>query len=185
MLLHNDLDIPFAKEGTEPASLTQMNDLLRRHPDTTIYWAHVGMGSVVNPVRAGAGAAERSLTQLQIVEEILSDPSLDHVYFDISWDEVAKYIVETPESLASAVAIIQRHANRFLFGTDVVAPPGQKEYLGVYEMYQPLWEKLAPDVRGKVLKGNYERLFDGARERVRAWERANPGSIDTAAAETR
>ena len=61
----------------------------------------------------------------------------------------------------------------------------QKEYLGVYEMYQPLWENLAPDVRGKVLKGNYERLFDGARERVRAWERANPGSIDTAAAETR
>ena len=52
-------------------------------------------------------------------------------------------------------------------------------------MYQPLWENLAPDVRGKVLKGNYERLFDGARERVRAWDRANPGSIDTAAAETR
>ena len=182
VLLHNDLDIPFAKEGTEPVYLTQMKDLLRRHPGTTIIWAHVGLGRVVHPVRAGAGAAERSLTQLEIVDEILSDPSLDHVYFDISWDEVAKYIVETPESLASTVAIIQRHPDRFLFGTDVVAPPGQKEYLGVYEMYQPLWDDLAPDVRGKVLKGNYERLFDGARERVRAWERANPGNTNTAAA---
>ena len=185
VLLHNDLDIPFAKEGTEPVYLTQMKDLLRRHPGTTIIWAHVGLGRVVHPVRAGAGAAERSLTQLEIVDEILSDPSLDHVYFDISWDEVAKYIVESPESLANAVAIIQRHPDRFLFGTDVVAPPGQKEYLGVYEMYQPLWDDLAPDVRGKVLKGNYERLFDGARERVRAWERANPGTTNTAAAAKR
>jgi hypothetical protein len=27
---------------------------------------------------------------------ILSDPALRHVYFDISWDEVAKYILSSP-----------------------------------------------------------------------------------------
>jgi hypothetical protein len=43
----------------------------------------------------------------------------------------------------------------------------------VYEMYAPLWAALAPDAREKVLKGNYERLFDAARVRVRAWEKAN------------
>ena len=32
---------------------------------------------------------------------------------------------------------------------------------------------LTPEARQKVLKGNYERLFDAARIRVRAWEAAN------------
>jgi hypothetical protein len=31
-----------------------------------------------------------------------------------------------------------------------------------------------PSIRWKVRKGNYERLFDAARRRVRAWEQANP-----------
>jgi hypothetical protein len=40
-------------------------------------------------------------------------------------------------------------------------------------MYRPLWAKLSPEAREKVLKGNYERLFDRARIQVRAWERAH------------
>jgi hypothetical protein len=40
-------------------------------------------------------------------------------------------------------------------------------------MYAPLWARLTPDTREKVLKGNYVRLFDEGRRRVRAWERAN------------
>jgi len=39
-------------------------------------------------------------------------------------------------------------------------------------MYRPLWVLLTPDARAKVTRGNYERLFDAARRRVRAWERA-------------
>ena len=40
-------------------------------------------------------------------------------------------------------------------------------------MYRPLWAKLTPEAREKVLKGNYQRLFDAARLKVRAWENAN------------
>ncbi len=39
-------------------------------------------------------------------------------------------------------------------------------------MYAPLWRQLTPEASAKVRKGNYERLFDEARRRVRAWERA-------------
>jgi hypothetical protein len=35
---------------------------------------------------------------------------------------------------------------------------------------------LTPDASQKIRKGNYERLFDAARVRVRAWERANVSS---------
>ena len=32
---------------------------------------------------------------------MLDDPALAHVNFDISWDEVAKYVVATPEAIAA------------------------------------------------------------------------------------
>jgi hypothetical protein len=36
-----------------------------------------------------------------------------------------------------------------------------------------LWDKLTPEAREKILKKNYEKLFDKARTDVRAWEKAN------------
>ena len=38
----------------------------------------------------------------------------------------------------------------------------------VYDMYAPLWQALTPEASYKVRKGNYERIFDAARKRVRA-----------------
>jgi predicted TIM-barrel fold metal-dependent hydrolase len=175
VLIHNDIDVPFAKEGAEPVYLTQMKDLLRRHPKTTVIWAHTGLGRVVHPVRsqAAVGAAERSLTHRAIVQGILEDPTLAHVHFDISWDEVAKYLVSTPEAAKSSAEVINRFPDRFLFGTDEVAPADQEKYVNVYVRYEPLWEKLTTEASEKVRKKNYERLFDTARTRVRAWEKAN------------
>jgi hypothetical protein len=161
VLIHNDMDVPFAKEGAEPAYLLQMKDLLRRHPKTTIIWAHMGMGRVVRPVAQHAAA----------IEAMLKDPQFDHVYFDISWNEVAKYLVATPESVNISADLIRRYPDRFLFGTDEVAPANQEQYLRVYYQYDPLWNALDADTRQKVRKENYERLFDRARQQVRTWER--------------
>ena len=175
VLLHNDLDVPFASEGTEPMYLSQMKDLLVRHPDTTVIWAHIGMGRVVQPVRsaAGAGAAERSPRHIDLVAGAIADPRFKHLYFDISWSEVAKYIVASPESIAETAELINANPDRFLFGTDEVAPKDQESYLRVYRMYDPLWAALTPEVRRAVTKGNFDRLFDAAAKRVRAWEAAN------------
>ena len=163
VLIHNDMDVPFAKEGSEPAYLAQMKALLKRHPQTTIIWAHTGMGRVVRPVQGHAA----------VLEAILKDPQFSHVYFDISWDEVAKYLVATPESVRIAADLINHYPDRFLFGTDEVAPASQEKYLRVYEQYRPLWSVLNKDASDKVRKGNYERLFDAARQKVRAWEQAH------------
>src|SRR4029077_3779475 len=67
-IIHNDIDMPFAKQDAEPVYLTQMKALLKRHPKTTIIWAHLGLGRVVHPVQVSAEAAERSPNQLGIVE---------------------------------------------------------------------------------------------------------------------
>ena len=60
VILHNDIDMPFAKTDTEPVYLAQMKALLKRHPKTTIIWAHVGLGRIVHPVQVSAEAAERT-----------------------------------------------------------------------------------------------------------------------------
>jgi len=174
-ILHNDIDMPFAKPDTEPVYLTQTKDLLRRHSKATIIWAHLGLGRVVHPTRstASAGSTQRSPSYTQIFEEMLTDPSLSHIYFDISWDEVAKYVVATPESLQRTADFLNRFPERFLFGTDNVAPKNQEAHFKVFEMYAPLWAKLTPEANEKIRKTNYVRLFDNARQKVRAWEKKN------------
>jgi len=171
VILHSDIDIPFAKQGAEPVYLTQMKTLLRKHPKARIIWAHVGLGRVVHPVQSAAAAAERSPGHLGLVEEMLVDPSLSHVHFDISWDEVAKYVVASPEATARTAAILNKYPTRFLFGTDTVAPSEPAPYFAVFEMYAPLWKALTPEASRQVRLGNYERLFDEGRRRVREWER--------------
>jgi len=163
VLIHNDMDVPFAKESSQPAYLDEMKALFRRHRNTTIIWAHTGMGRIVRPVKNHAAN----------IAAIISDQEFNHVYFDISWNEVAKYIVATPESTRIAADLINRYPDRFLFGTDDVAPLNQETYLRVYYQYGPLWKLLDNDASEKVRKGNYERIFYAARTKVRAWERAH------------
>jgi hypothetical protein len=163
VLLHNDIDMPYPKPGQEPYELEQLRALFRRHPKTQIIWAHSGVGRVVRPVPH----------QLELIEKALADPANAHVSIDISWDETAKYIVATPETIAASAALINRYPDRFLFGTAEVAPKEQAKYLKVYDMYAPLFARLTPEASEKLRKGNYERLFDQARLRVRAWEKAN------------
>jgi hypothetical protein len=49
----------------------------------------------------------------------------------------------------------------------------------VYEMWAPVWRLLTPEASAKVRKGNYERIFDEARRKVRAWEKANVHELQT------
>jgi predicted TIM-barrel fold metal-dependent hydrolase len=163
VLVHNDMDVPFASDTARPAYLDDMQALIKRHPNTTIIWAHTGMGRVVRPVKNHAA----------VLEAMLADPAFSNLYFDISWDEVAKYLIATPASVQVAAALINRYPDRFLFGTDAVAPADSRAYLKTFNLYAPLWAALTPDASAKVRIGNYARLFDAARARVRAWEAAN------------
>jgi predicted TIM-barrel fold metal-dependent hydrolase len=162
-LIHNDVQTPFPKQKGESLYYGQIFELFKRHPQTTIVWAHIGLGRVVQPLENFSA----------FVERILKDPKMRHVHFDISWDELAKYLNATADSAKRAADLINRYPDRFLFGTDVVAPRNERDYLKTFELYGPLWKMLSPEVSEKVRKGNYERLFDGARKKVRAWEAAN------------
>jgi predicted TIM-barrel fold metal-dependent hydrolase len=173
VILHNDIDMPFAKTDSPPVYLTQMKALLARHPRAAIIWAHTGLGRVVHPVQTSAGPAQRSAGHVGLVETLLADPAFRHVSFDISWDEVAKYAVASPESVERVAALLNRYPDRFLFGSDTVAPASAAAYYAVFDIWAPIWARLTPEASLSVRKTNYERLFDEGRRRVRAWEAAN------------
>ena len=162
VLIHNDIDNPFPKPG-KPNYLDGMLDLVKRHPKTTIIWAHIGVGRIIAPLQ----------DMVTLMDQILSNPAYNNLYFDISWDQVAKYIVASATSVSNSAAIINKYPDRILFGTDNVAPTSQEKHLEIYHIYDPLWQLLTPDAREKILKKNYETLFDKARKDVRAWEAVN------------
>jgi hypothetical protein len=70
--------------------------------------------------------------------------------FDLSWDELAKYIVATDDSLAVAAGLINKHPDRFLCGSGVVALRKPQQHFGVYGMYAPPRARLTPDAREDV-----------------------------------
>jgi hypothetical protein len=170
VLLHNDIDMPFPKAGQEPYLVEQMKELLVKHPGATVIWAHLGLGRIVRPLQG----------QVAIFERALANPQLKHLYLDISWDETAKYVTSSPEAVQKVADLINRYPDRFLFGSDVVAPTSIDSPMAVYTAYEPLWQKLTPAAKQAVLFGNYEKLFDAARVKVRAWEKANLGKARTA-----
>ena len=163
VIFHNDITMPFTKTEKERFYFQQAKDALARHPNTVIIWAHTGLGRVIQPQGQ----------HLKFLEEILSDPKTRNVYFDISWDEVAKYIVKNDQTVAATAALINRYPDRFLMGTDWVAPTDPAKYFSIYDTYRPLWARLTPEASADVRLCNYQRLFDQARVKVRAWERAN------------
>jgi predicted TIM-barrel fold metal-dependent hydrolase len=137
--------------------------LFARHPRASIIWAHTGLGRIIQPVENHVG----------MLESILSDPAYRHVNFDISWDEVAKYAVATPDAIKRTAALFNKFPDRFLFGTDTVAPAEPKPYYAVYDTWKPVFALLKKETKDKILKGNYERIFDQGRKNVRAWEQAH------------
>ena len=76
-------------------------------------WAHAGVGRVVHPVPDHLAMLERAIQGTR------------SLYFDLSWDETAKYITRSAETLDATAALLNRHPDRFLFGSDEVAPTKQ------------------------------------------------------------
>ena len=68
--------MPFAKENAEPVYLTQMKAVLKRHREDD---DHLGprrpRAASFTRCRSSAEAAERTPTQVEIVEAMLTDPA--------------------------------------------------------------------------------------------------------------
>jgi len=78
---------------------------------------------------------------------------------------------QTAEIEKAVAELFNRYPDRFLFGTDNVAPKDQETQLRVFHLWDRIFDQLTPEASYAIRRGNYERLFDAARMKVRAWER--------------
>jgi len=161
VIIHNDINTVRPAPG-RPANFDHLKRVFRAHPDVSIIWAHTGLGRFVKP----------TADHVNLLREVLAGDEYAHVNFDISWDEVAKWVVADEASLNAWVTLLQQYPDRFLFGSDSVAPKSQADYLKAFDAYQKLWDRLDAATARKVKAQNFERLFDAARAKVRAWEAA-------------
>src|SRR5262245_36909783 len=103
---HNDADMPFPRPDQEPYMLVQFKDLLLKHPNTTVIWAHAGLGRIVRPVKDHLGILDRAL----------ANPGLKNLHIDISWDETAKYVTASPETVGATAALIEKYLTASCLG---------------------------------------------------------------------
>ena len=124
-----------------------MKALVRRHPNTTIIWAHTGVGrdraAGEEPRRGARGDARRSGVQQSLFRHLVG--------------RGREVLVASPESVRIAAALINRFPDRFLFGTDAVAPATAAAYLTTVR-----------PVRAPVGGAVARRAHQGARRELRA-----------------
>ena len=156
VILHNDIDMPFAKAGAEPVYLTQMKDLLRRHPRTTIIWAHTGLGRVVHPVqprraRMWPSGVRITSTSCRRCSRIRRSPTSTSTFRGMR-SPSTRYRRRRPS--IGCRELLNAFPDRFLFGTDNVAPNDQATQMRVYDLWNPIWAKLTPEASRKVRLGH-------------------------------
>ena len=113
VILHNDIDMPFPKPGQDPYQVVQLAELFRRHPKTTIIWAHWGSGGSCVPSKDQAGIVERALVEPR-ARATSTSTSRGTRWRSTWW--------RRPRRVQATADLINRYPDRFLFGTDEVGP---------------------------------------------------------------
>jgi len=156
-LLHNDIDTIMAKTDEEmPRYFELLLNFFIEHKNTHIIWAHCGLGRYV----------PFDDKHIPLLDEMLH--YCPNVRVDIAWDEVAKYIVKNSETLRQWSQLICKYPDRFLYGSDLIAPRDAR-YIKTFNHYKPLLDILPPDVAHAVVYDNAKNLFDRARKNVNQW----------------
>lgn len=161
VVLHCDIDHYEPKPGKDPKYLKGLNSLFSDDHvrKTIIVWAHAGgLGRFVS-------AREDHVDKLR--EMLMACPNL-HV--DISWTVVADRLVTDPDTFNAWKTLLDEFPDRFLFGSDTLAPRNKDVWNATFEKYEKLRSALSPDTVKLVFTENYKRVFVAAREKVRAYE---------------
>lgn len=147
------------------SNVPDLLEIFKAHPDVPISWAHGGgLGRTLQP--------GRNHTQF-LRTHVLENPELDHVFIDMSWDVVSKYVIRTPATRREWAELVNAYPSRFMYGSDSVAgqTPGVinstlKDYVdsGFLRMLD------APEL---FLAGNFDLVVETAADRVTQWRLNN------------
>ncbi|GAB6037967.1 amidohydrolase family protein [Fundidesulfovibrio butyratiphilus] len=142
VLIHHNIS---SAGRNDPIYLAEMEDALRRFPDVTFIWAHVGISRRVDVP-----------TLPEVTTRLLDQ--YPNLLFDISWVVFDDYIAKNKASLRTWVRIFEKYPDRFLIGSDVVAHWGK--YQATMDRYRTLLRLLSPQTREKLAGGNALGLME-------------------------
>ncbi len=193
--LHNDIYLAEVDDGGKVERLHPertyedgLKTLCRRAPEAAVIWAHTGLGRFVKP----------TADHLAIVARVLE--ACPNWTVDVSWDLVQETITKPAAGMPSTDdwrRFMARYQDRILWGSDTVihgrnrfSSPDQpaggsveagalmtpEKYFTDAAVLQAFLNTLPAAAARKIRHDNYVRVFDGARARVRAWERAHADS---------
>ncbi len=144
VILHSDIDMPFAKAGAEPVFLKQMKDLLRRHPRDDDHLGPHGSRPRRAPraepgdERRGGAQSESDRPRRGDDDRPDAEPRLFR-HFLGRGGEVRSFVARVHRR--DTAALLDKYPDRFLFGTDNVAPADQATQLRVYDLWAPIWAR--------------------------------------------
>jgi hypothetical protein len=165
VVLHCDIDSldnqdHRGEDGYTPQHLQGLKNLFASPElkDTTIVWAHAGgLGRFITE----PGDHTNELQQM-----FDANPNLK---VDISWSQVASQLVK-PGAIDRWAAMIEKNPDRFLIGSDALAPADPAKWEQTFSIYRRLTDRLSETARERLLNGNYEEVFVESRAKVRDFE---------------
>ena len=140
-LVHQDASS--AGRSHEREYVGELTDMLARHPDVPVVWAHAGVSRRVRPH-----------DHARLLDELLT--AHDTLHVDLSW-AVADLALSDGDPHPDWVRLLTRHPDRFVLGSDTFGNPhGQNDRL---LLWAPLVERLAGSEADLVRTGNAQRLW--------------------------
>lgn len=152
VLLHSNLTS--LREKT-PIYLQELEEAVRKHPQTRFVLAHAGTSGGVEERQAPLG------TLAPILRALLE--RYDNFYVDLSWSARTHYLMPDGEPSQAWLTLINDFPERFILGTDLVGRFSSLEEK--LTAYQPILDALPEEVAQKLARDNARALVpeNGAR----------------------
>lgn len=150
VMLHSNIT---SKRERNPLYLEELEDALQSHRGTRFIWAHAGTSMELHRHQ------EKLDFLLEVVERLLAQhPNL---YIDLSWTMLEPYLLdEKGKPDAEWVALVERHADRFMLGSDVV---GRFDSLGEgMRAFAPFLDALSAQTARQVARDNFLAILPEA-----------------------
>jgi hypothetical protein len=134
----------------EPLYLGELEEALRKHPDTRFIWAHAGTSDAIN-----------RRIELKFLDDEVGRllATYDNLWVDLSWSVLDEYLLTSDKDDVRRhwLAIIRRHPDRFVIGSDLV---GRFDRLGEkLQSFDVLLDELSDDHAALVARENLLHLL--------------------------
>lgn len=156
VMLHSNIT---SKRERNPLYQEELEQALAAHPQTRFIWAHAGTSMELHRHQ------EKLEFLFEVVEQLLE--TYPNLYIDLSWTMLEPYLLDAKGKPDPAwVALVERHPDRFMLGSDVVGRFDSLEQ-GM-AAFAPFLDALSADTARRVARDNFLAILPASVREVTA-----------------